>query len=90
MTIEIDNMFFRSPIEKKNCEAFAEFCDQNDLNKFIMSASTATWQFDMKFDNGTVVSFWPHKLRAVDQKAYKTYDFTDWNEAMKLVIAVSE
>jgi hypothetical protein len=90
MTIDVLNMFFRSPIEKKNCEAFAEFCDKNNLNRFIMSASTANWQFDMKFDNGAVVSFWPHKLRAVDQRAYKTYDFTSWDEAMKLINAVSE
>lgn len=90
MTIEIDNMFFRSPVEKKNCEAFAEFCYKNDLNKFIMSASTANWQFDMKFENGSVVSFWPHKLRAVDQTAYKTYDFVAWDEAMDLINAVSK
>lgn len=90
MTIDTLKMFFRSPVEKKNCEDFVKFCDDNDLNRFIFSASTANWQFDMKFENGAVVSFWPHKLRAVDQKAYKSYDFVSWDDAKTLVDSVSK
>lgn len=85
MKINMDYMFYRSPSEEANCREFVAFLNKFSGRVHWKQIPQAPWQVDVKTKSGKVVSFWPHKLRAVDQLNYKSYDFVTWHEADDLL-----
>lgn len=77
-------MYYRNEREKGYCQQFIELIDSNPELDFRRSLS-APWQFDVKLSTGTIISMWPHKLKAVNQRTYASFEFVQWSDAAKIL-----
>lgn len=83
MSIKLEELWHKTLFERTNCEAFIEMLQKAKDITYKHSAS-APWQVDVTTRDGGVISFWPHKMRAVEQKTYTAHDFTTWEDALSL------